>query len=55
MLRKGAIKAKSIILSRIRAGLQNKRKLLEGVSRHLKKADLALPRKHTRLLSNQLL
>ncbi|KAF4336646.1 reverse transcriptase [Fusarium beomiforme] len=52
--RKGAIKAKTTILSGIRTGRRNERKLPDGVGRHSKKVDLALPGKHTRLLYNQL-
>ncbi|KAK7583226.1 hypothetical protein V3481_012568 [Fusarium oxysporum f. sp. vasinfectum] len=52
--RKGAIKAKTTILSGIRTSLRNERKLPDGVGRHSKKVDLALPGKHTRLLYNQL-
>jgi hypothetical protein len=52
--RKGAIKAKTTILSGTRAGLQNERKLPDGVGRHSKKVNLALPGKPTRLLYNQL-
>ncbi|KAM5528719.1 hypothetical protein FOXYSP1_19200 [Fusarium oxysporum f. sp. phaseoli] len=52
--RKGAIKAKTTILSGIRAGMRNERKLSDGVGRHSKKVDRALPGKHTRLLYNQL-
>ncbi|KAI8402318.1 hypothetical protein FOFC_17625 [Fusarium oxysporum] len=51
---KGAIKTKTTILSGTRAGLRNERKLPDGVGRHSKKVDLALPGKHTRLLYNQL-
>ncbi|TVY62542.1 Retrovirus-related Pol polyprotein from type-1 retrotransposable element R1 [Fusarium oxysporum f. sp. cubense] len=52
--RKGAIKAKTTILSGIRTSLRNERKLPDGVGRHSKKVDVALPGKHTRLLYNQL-
>jgi hypothetical protein len=41
--RKGAIKAKATILSGTRADLRNERKLPDGVGRHSKKVDPALP------------
>jgi ribonuclease HI len=52
--RKGAVKAKTTILSRTRADLRSERKLPEGVGRHSRKVDSALPDKHTRLLYDQL-
>jgi hypothetical protein len=52
---KGVTKAKTTILSRIRADLRTERKLPDGVGRHLRKVDSALPGKYTRLLYDQLL
>lgn len=51
--RKGAIKAKTTILSGIKTDMRNERKLPDGVSRHSKKVDRALPGKHSHLLYNQ--
>ncbi|RKK75488.1 hypothetical protein BFJ71_g17118 [Fusarium oxysporum] len=51
---KGVAKAKTTILSRTRADLRSERKLPEGVGRHSRKVDSALPGKHTRLLYDQL-
>ncbi|EXK24155.1 hypothetical protein FOMG_19109 [Fusarium oxysporum f. sp. melonis 26406] len=51
---KGVAKAKTIILSRTRADLRSERKLPEGVGRHSRKVDSALPGKHTLLLYDQL-
>ncbi|KNB17502.1 hypothetical protein FOXG_15024 [Fusarium oxysporum f. sp. lycopersici 4287] len=50
----GTSKAKTTILSRMRADLRRKRKLPDGVGRHSRKVDSALPGKHTRLLYDQL-
>jgi ribonuclease HI len=49
-LRRGAVKAKTTILNRTRVDLRRERKLLDGVGRHSRKVDFALPGKHTRLL-----
>jgi ribonuclease HI len=50
----GTSKAKTTILSRTRADLRRERKLPDGVGRHSRKVDSALPGKHTRLLYDQL-
>jgi hypothetical protein len=47
---RGTSRAKTTILSQTRANLQRERELPDGVSRHLRKVDLALPSKHTQLL-----
>ncbi|EXK75791.1 hypothetical protein FOQG_19444 [Fusarium oxysporum f. sp. raphani 54005] len=47
----GTSKAKTTILSRTRADLRRERKLPDGVGRHSRKVDSALPGKHTRLLT----
>ncbi|RKK21135.1 hypothetical protein BFJ66_g17708, partial [Fusarium oxysporum f. sp. cepae] len=52
--RGGAVKAKTTILNRMRADLQSERKLPEGVGKHARKVDSALPGKHTRMLYNKL-
>jgi hypothetical protein len=52
--RRGATKAKATILSRTRADLRSERKLPNGVGRHSRKVDSALPGKHTRLLYDRL-
>jgi hypothetical protein len=52
--RKGAVKAKTTILSQTKADLRSERRLPEGVGRHSRKVDLALPGPHTRLLYDQL-
>ncbi|KAK7582830.1 hypothetical protein V3481_012128 [Fusarium oxysporum f. sp. vasinfectum] len=52
--RKGMIKAKTTILNRTRADLRMERKLPDGVGRHSRRVDSALPGKHTRLLYDQL-
>ncbi|KAG6997033.1 RNA-directed DNA polymerase from mobile element jockey [Fusarium oxysporum f. sp. conglutinans] len=50
----GTSKAKTTILSRTRADLRRERKLPDGVGRHSRKVDSALPCKHIRLLYDQL-
>ncbi|KAJ0138245.1 hypothetical protein HZ326_18795 [Fusarium oxysporum f. sp. albedinis] len=50
----GTSKAKTTILSRTRADLRRERKLPDGIGRHSRKVDSALPGKHTRLLYDQL-
>ncbi|KAH7459183.1 hypothetical protein FOMA001_g20218 [Fusarium oxysporum f. sp. matthiolae] len=50
----GTSKAKTTILSRTRADLRRERKLPDGVGKHSRKVDSALPGKHTRLLYDQL-
>ncbi|KAH7462749.1 hypothetical protein FOMA001_g18433 [Fusarium oxysporum f. sp. matthiolae] len=52
--RRGTSKAKTTILSRTRANLRRERELPDGVGRHSRKVDSALPGKHTRLLYDQL-
>ncbi|KAH7460169.1 hypothetical protein FOMA001_g19697 [Fusarium oxysporum f. sp. matthiolae] len=52
--RRGMIKAKTTILNRTRADLRMERKLPDGVGRHSRRVDSALPGKHTRLLYDQL-
>ncbi|SPJ78067.1 uncharacterized protein FTOL_06456 [Fusarium torulosum] len=52
--RRGFAKAKTTILNRTRAELRMERKLPDGVGRHSRKVDSALPGKHTRLLYDQL-
>jgi ribonuclease HI len=51
---RGFAKAKTTILNRTRADLRRERKLPDGVGRHSRKVDSALPGKHTRLLYDQL-
>ncbi|KAM5528203.1 reverse transcriptase [Fusarium oxysporum f. sp. phaseoli] len=51
---RGFAKAKTTILNRTRADLQMGRKLPDGVGRHSRRVDSALPGKHTRLLYDQL-
>ncbi|RFN43213.1 hypothetical protein FIE12Z_12549 [Fusarium flagelliforme] len=51
---RGFAKAKTTILNRTRAELRMERKLPDGVGRHSRKVDSALPGKHTRLLYDQL-
>ncbi|EXK25089.1 hypothetical protein FOMG_18235 [Fusarium oxysporum f. sp. melonis 26406] len=51
---RGMTKAKTTILNRTRADLRTERKLPDGVGRHSRKVDSALPGKHTRLLYDQL-
>ncbi|OBS16136.1 hypothetical protein FPOA_13206 [Fusarium poae] len=51
---RGFAKAKATILNRTRADLRMEKKLLDGVGRHSRKVDSALPGKHTRLLYDQL-
>jgi hypothetical protein len=50
----GFAKAKTTILNQTRAELRMERKLPDGVGRHSRKVDSALPGKHTRLLYDQL-
>ncbi|KAF5725014.1 reverse transcriptase [Fusarium mundagurra] len=52
--RGGAVKAKTTILNRMRADLKSERKLPEGVGKHSRKVDSALPGKHTRMLYDKL-
>jgi hypothetical protein len=52
---RGFAKAKTTILNRTRADLRMDRKLPDGVGRHSRKIDSALPGKHTPLLYDQLL
>ncbi|EXM13869.1 hypothetical protein FOTG_17687 [Fusarium oxysporum f. sp. vasinfectum 25433] len=51
---RGFAKAKTTILNRTRADLRREKKLPDGVGRHSRKVDSALPGKHTRLLYDQL-
>jgi hypothetical protein len=51
---RGFAKAKTTILNRTRADLRMERKLPDGVGRHSRKVDSALPGKHTCLLYDQL-
>jgi hypothetical protein len=51
---RGFAKAKATILNRTRADLRMEKKLPDGVGRHSRKVDSALPGKHTRLLYDQL-
>ena len=48
------MKAKSTILNQTRAELRSERRLPEGVGRHSRRVDSALPGRHTRLLYDQL-
>jgi hypothetical protein len=52
--RRGFAKAKTTILNQTRAELRIERKLPDGVGRHSRKVNSALPGKYTRLLYDQL-
>ena len=52
--RRTSVKAKSTILNQTRAELRSERRLPEGVGRHSRRVDSALPGRHTRLLYDQL-
>jgi ribonuclease HI len=52
--RRTSMKAKSTILNQTRAKLQSEKRLPEGVGKYSRRVDLALPRRHTRLLYDQL-
>ena len=49
-----SVKAMSTILNQTRAELRSERRLPEGVGRHSRRVDSALPGRHTRLLYDQL-